>query len=1229
MNSLTVLKKSKDWASFKKQLARLDNKGKGDCFEALTQYYLRLHPTYATALKHVWNNNKGEVPAAVHRKLNLPSPDEGIDLLAQTKEGEYWAIQCKYKTDESQSLTRKELSTFTDLSFTICKGISLGLVCTSVDRFSHKLQLYGDKLSYCSGENWRELDKEFFARVHADIAGKAKKIEPLKPRDHQKRAIRNAQKHFVKEKNKRGKMIMPCGSGKSLTAYWIAEKLKPKRIVIAVPSLALIRQTLEVWARESLAKKRDIRWICVCSDDSVKDIAKDDIAILTQDLGVKVRSKPAEISAWLRKRSTATSVVFVTYQSGHTLAKASRKAKVKFDLGIFDEAHKTVGATDKLFSHLLFDKNIKVTKRLFMTATERRYQGSSDDILSMDDPDAYGETFELLSFKEALECKPPILSDYQIVTMVVTTDEVKKLIRSNVLVKPKMGRWNKETEAKMLAAALQLRKAMEAHPLKHCISFHSSIARAVAFQLTQQNITKKFSEYGQLETFHVSGAMPTSARQSKLDEAVASKRSLITNARCLTEGVDVKQIDGVLFADPKGSTVDIVQAVGRALRPSKGKKRGYVVVPVVLDAKKLGKRIEQNEAYQDILMVLRALASNDERIVEYFRSVSQGKRPRGSNRKFNFVVPAGLDIDPEDFAKQVELQVWSKLAKLSWMPFEEARAWVHKLKLKTQTEWYQYTKHKIKGLPLLPSDIPKNPHTAYESKGWVGIGDWLGTGRIATQDRIYLPFEEARAFVCKLKLKDESEWRKFCRGELVGKPKKPEGVPVAPEIVYKDKGWRGKGDWLGTGIVSNRDRTYRTYEEGCAFVHKLKLTGETQWRKYSKGELVGKPKKPEDVPVAPNTVYKDKGWKGWGEWLGTGAVAPYLMVYRPFKGARAFAHKLKLKSRDEWNKYCKGELKNKPKKPADIPANPNSTYKNKGWKGTGDWLGTGTIAPHLMVYQPFEKARAFAHKLKLNSGAEWVKYCRGQLTDKPKKPDDIPTSPDKTYKGKGWRGLGDWLGTGRIADQHKTYRSYEKARAFVHKLKLSRVDEWYEYCSGKLTDKPDKPDDIPAAPSATYKDKGWKGMGDWLGRTGRISNQERTYLTFEKHRAFVRQLKLKDGAEWDKYCRGELKGKPKKPEDVPAAPNTVYKDKGYEGMHDWLGTEWIHPRRRIYRSYEKARAFVRKLKLKSQPEWYRYCRGELKGKPQKPDDIPSAAYKVYKDKGWKGMPDFLGTAKKK
>jgi hypothetical protein len=489
----------------------------------------------------------------------------------------------------------------------------------------------------------------------------------------------------------------------------------------------------------------------------------------------------------------------------------------------------------------------------------------------------------------------------------------------------------------MLAAALQLRKTMEAHPLKHCISFHNSIARAVAFQLTQQNITKKFSEYGQLETFHVSGAMPTSARQRKLDEAVASKRSLITNARCLTEGVDVKEIDGVLFADPKGSTVDIVQAVGRALRPSKGKKRGYVVVPVVLDAKNLEKRIEQNEAYQDILMVLRALASNDERIVEYFRSVSQGKRPKGGNKKFIFTVPAGLDIDPEEFAKQVELQVWGKLAKLSWRPFEEAREFVQNLGLVNFKSWISYCLGENKKLEKKPEDIPTNPNVIYSQKGWGSWGDWLGSGVVAARKKQFRGFVEAREFVRGLKIKSSTDYRKYCNGELAIYSAKPSDIPSNPNATYKDEGWNGYGDWLETGNLLKTQCL--PFEEAREYVCSLNLTGQKEWHAFAKGLITDKPKRPTNIPTNPHRAYKDEGWNGYGDWLGTGNIHNKDREFRSFSKARTFVRKLKLRSETEWRKYRNGQLDGFSPRPDDIPSNPNRTYQNEGWKGMPDFIG--------------------------------------------------------------------------------------------------------------------------------------------------------------------------------------------------------------------------------------------------------------------------------------------------
>jgi predicted helicase len=218
-----------------------------------------------------------------------------------------------------------------------------------------------------------------------------------------------------------------------------------------------------------------------------------------------------------------------------------------------------------------------------MTATERRYAGSSDAVLSMDDAEIYGDTFSQLSFKEAIEIG--ILSDYKIVTLFISNQEVKKLIDENAYVKPSGKDWDKETEARTLAALIALRKAMKHYPIHHAVTFHSSIKKAEAFEQSQDLFSKVYPELGKVQSYHVSGAMPTSVRGKVVDEFAASNKAIITNAKCLTEGVDVPNIDCVLFADPRKSTVDIVQAVGRALRKKEGKQFGYVILPVFTKSK--------------------------------------------------------------------------------------------------------------------------------------------------------------------------------------------------------------------------------------------------------------------------------------------------------------------------------------------------------------------------------------------------------------------------------------------------------------------------------------------------------------------------------------------------------------------------------------------------------------------------------------------------------------------
>ena len=186
-------------------------------------------------------------------------------------------------------------------------------------------------------------------------------------------------------------------------------------------------------------------------------------------------------------------------------------------------------------------------------------------------------------------------------------------------------------------------------------------------------------------------------------------------------------------------------------------------------------------------------------------------------------------------------------------------------------------------------------------------------------------------------------------------------------------------------------KTFKLFEEAKEFARTLGLKrGKYKWTEYIKSG-----KKPNDIPSSVHTVYKDKGWKGWRDFLGTRK-----REYRPFEEAREFVMTLGLKSYGEWTEYSKSG-----KRPEDIPSSPSQIYKGKGWKGFGDWLGTGKLV-NKRDFWAFEKAREFARTLGLTSGKEWKEYCKSG-----KKPEDIPNTPNNVYKGKGWNGWRDFLGT--------------------------------------------------------------------------------------------------------------------------------------------------------------------------------------------------------------------------
>ena len=458
--------------------------------------------------------------------------------------------------------------------------------------------------------------------------------KPARPREHQREAIAKVVKGF--EAADRGQLIMACGTGKTLTALFITEKLESKRTLVLVPSLSLLKQTLNVWRANCTTEFASLP---VCSDETVAKV-DDDVAVAhTSDLGVPVTTDPEEIAAFLRQRS-GPRVVFSTYQSSPQIDAAFKLGRVPgFDLVIADEAHRCAGPASSDFATILDPAAIKAKRRLFMTATPRYFTGrvlkaaeeTDFEIASMDDEAKFGNVFHRLNFGEAIQ--RDLLTDYQVV--IVGVDDATYLDWAE------QGRFvtldGKEvTDARTLAGQIGLAKAMKKYDLHRVISFHSRVKRARDFANSMPDVIAwmpvRQRPKGELWSDHASGEMPAGDRYvllqhlARLDDG---ERGLLTNARCLAEGVDVPTLDGVAFIDPRRSEVDIVQAVGRAIRQADDKTVGTIVIPVFIDTDEDPQIALDSSAFKPVWDVIKALRSHDDELGE---ELDELRRQLGAGR---------------------------------------------------------------------------------------------------------------------------------------------------------------------------------------------------------------------------------------------------------------------------------------------------------------------------------------------------------------------------------------------------------------------------------------------------------------------------------------------------------------------------------------------------------------------------------------------------------------------
>ena len=398
--------------------------------------------------------------------------------------------------------------------------------------------------------------------------------EKYDPRPHQQEAIDAALAHL--KKKKRGQLLMACGTGKTLTALWIREAMKAKRTVVFVPSIALLRQTWSNWNQHA---NESFYSIAICSDERATSRGKDRLVTSPSAAGLPPTTDPDAIAEALNVRGPI--VVFSTYQSSEVLEGAMKKAGRAFDLMIADEAHNTTSAGLTSFTRPLYDEHVPAKRRLFCTATPRiisrkgtKKDGEETyDIHSMDNAELYGEVAYKLTFSDAIERK--LLHDYEVFVVGVDDTEIGEKIRERHYLD-----MNGTTiDGEELAAHIAIQRAMKKRGTRRLISFHGRVKHAEQFSKNVPVVAdwlraNRRRPVKSVWAESVSGEMPVVKREAvlhRLETQEDDVHGIVSNARCLGEGVDVPTIDGIAFVEPKRSTIDIVQAVGRAIRRSEQK----------------------------------------------------------------------------------------------------------------------------------------------------------------------------------------------------------------------------------------------------------------------------------------------------------------------------------------------------------------------------------------------------------------------------------------------------------------------------------------------------------------------------------------------------------------------------------------------------------------------------------------------------------------------------------
>ena len=704
--------------NFRKQA--YSERDKGDKFERLMLRYLQTDPIYKDRFTDVWLWS--EFPCQTDF---AGGKDLGIDIVCRTKSGDYWAVQCKFY-DQDTPITKEDVDTFLSTS---------GKQFT--DSITGQTTQFAERLWISTTDNWSgnaiktirnqqpQVNKIGLAiladaavdweQLASGISGKKAQQSKKTIREHQQKALECTHEHF-KEAD-RGKLIMACGTGKTFTSLKIAEHETEGKglILFLVPSIALLGQTLREWSAQS---DKPINSVCICSDSTAsqtkaqrEDKSGDTIEDLMLPASTNVETILHQFNQIKDYDCGGMTVVFSTYQSIERIAEAQEvllsNDYPQFDLIICDEAHRTTGVTlrddtdESSFVKVHKNDFIKAKKRLYMTATPKLYGDDAklkaDEmeavLCSMDDESLYGGEVYSIGFGKAVQ--KGLLCDYKVLILTVSEDDVPKAVQE--MVADKATEINSTDAAKLIGCINALSKQVlgdedmiknsDPEPMRRAVAFCQTIKASQmitkAFQATQDKYLEDLPQERRQEIVniipeHIDGTMGAEKREKKLlwlkgGNADANECRVLTNVRCLSEGVDVPTLDAVMFLSPRNSQVEVVQSVGRVMRTAEGKKYGYIIIPVVVPSNvEANVALDKNESFKVVWEVLNALRSHDDRFNATINKIDLNRK-----KPDNILVGRPASRDRDDFPNKGNAKESAEYARQLVLAYEPLQSVIY------------------------------------------------------------------------------------------------------------------------------------------------------------------------------------------------------------------------------------------------------------------------------------------------------------------------------------------------------------------------------------------------------------------------------------------------------------------------------------------------------------------------------------------------------------------------